>query len=222
MLLALDTATRHASIALYDGETVLAELNWRTARRHTVELAPQVAAICQLAGVTIDAITALGVCIGPGSYTGARIALSYAKGMVAARDLPLIGVSGLDAMAYPHLGDDAPVCAMVAMGRGRYAWALYDAGDVKAGPRLPRRLSDYRVDALEDLLARLTPPVRLVGELDAQARQTIRSRWDASAMPLISPALGLRRGGALAELAWLRLQAGDVDDPVSLSPIYVK
>jgi tRNA threonylcarbamoyladenosine biosynthesis protein TsaB len=215
MLLALDTATQYASIALYDGESVVAELNWRSERRHTVELAPQVDNLLRLAGVPPAALTALAVSIGPGSYTGTRIALSYAKGIVLARDLPLIGIPTLDALAYPHLPAPKPVCAVVAAGRGRYCWAVYAPDEA-----WPQRLTDFGLDKLPELLPQVQPPLLFVGELSPEDKDRLIAEWGAD-VTIVSPARALRRAGALAELAWARLQAGDVNDPISLSPIYL-
>ena len=215
MLLALDTATQYASIALYDGENVVAELNWRSERRHTVELAPQVDNLLRLAGLAPADLTALGVSIGPGSYTGTRIALSYAKGVSLARDLPIIGVSTLDALAYPHLPARQPLCAMVAAGRGRYCWAVY-----APNAESPRRLTDFGLNKLPELLPQIQSPMLFVGELSLEDKARLAAEWGADAT-ILSPARALRRAGALAELAWGRLQSGDVDDPISLSPIYL-
>ncbi len=215
MLLALDTATRYASIALYDGQSVVAELNWRSDRRHTVELAPQVDNLLRLAGIAPADLTALGVSIGPGSYTGTRIALSYAKGVVLARDLPLVGVSTLDALAYPHLPAHRPLCAVVAAGRGRYCWAVYAAAEMQ-----PERITDFGLDKLPELLPQIQPPMIFVGELNEEDMARLEAAWGKEAI-VLSPARAVRRAGALAELAWKRLQAGDVDDPVALSPIYL-
>ncbi len=215
MLLALDTATQYASIALYDGHAVVAELNWRSERRHTVELAPQVDNLLRLAGVAPADLTALAASIGPGSYTGTRIALSYAKGVALARDLPLIGVATLDALAYPHLPATRPLCALVAAGRGRYCWAVY----APAASR-PRRLTEFGLDKLPELLSQIQPPLLFVGELSPEDQARLGAEWGEDAA-VLSPARAVRRAGALAELAWARWQAGDVDDPVSLSPIYL-
>ncbi len=215
MLLALDTATQYASIALYDGKSVVAELNWRSERRHTVELAPQVDNLLRLADVGVDDLTALAVSIGPGSYTGTRIALSYAKGVVLARNLPIIGISTLDALAYPHLPAPQPLCAVVAAGRGRYCWAVY-------APETPwpRRLTDFGLDKLPELLPQLQPPMIFGGELSQEDNERLTREW-GDAVTILSPARAVRRAGALAELAWARWQQGDMDDPVSLSPIYL-
>ncbi len=215
MLLALDTATQYASIALYDGQSVVAELNWRSDRRHTVELAPQVNNLLRLAGVAPADLTALATGIGPGSYTGTRIALSYAKGVVLARDLPLIGVPTLDVLAYPHLPAGRALCAVVAAGRGRYCWAVYAPDDPQ-----PRRLTEFGLDKLPALLPRLPSPLLFIGELSSEDKALLDAEWGEDAI-ILPPALAVRRAGALAELAWARLQRGDVDDPVALSPIYL-
>ncbi len=214
MLLALDTATDFASIALYDGRQVLGEMNWRTQRRHTGEVMPQVEALLRLIGVGPTALTAVAVAIGPGSYTGTRVGVSLAKGMVAAAGLPLVGVPTLDVVAYPHLGP-WPVCALLAAGRGRYNAALY-----AAEMSWPRRLGDWQLGTLAELLARLSPPLRFVGELAPADAETLVQAWGDQAA-IVPPALAVRRAGVLAALAWHRLQAGECDDPITLSPIYL-
>lgn len=221
MLLALDTATEYAAIALYDGQRVLAELNWRSQRRHTVELAPQVENLLRLSGITPEQITALAVSIGPGSFTGTRIALSYAKGIIAARDLPLIGVPTLDVLAYPVQPAFVPICAMVAAGRGRYAWALYESQPLSKGFYLPTRATPFKLGDIQAIMRELEPPIMFVGELDLRAREYILSIWEEDWADIITPALGVRRGAALAELAWLHWQRGEVADPATLSPIYL-
>lgn len=214
MLLALDTATDFASIALYDGRQVLAELNWRSPRRHTSDLAPQVAALLHLQGCTPADLGAIAVAIGPGSYTGTRVAVSLAKGIVAATSLPLLGIPSLDVLAYPHLSD-LPICALLAAGRGRYDWAMYASATV-----LPQRLGDWGLDLLPDLLPKLALPLRFVGELSPQDEAHVRQTCGDAA--IIAPqALAVRRAGVLAALAWERWQRGEVDDAATLSPIYL-
>lgn len=215
MLLALDTATDFASIALHDGEQVLGEVSWRSQRRHTEELAPQVDALLRLLALAPADLTALAVSIGPGSYTGTRVALSFAKGIVSASGVALVGIPSLDVLAYPHLHPTLPLCALVAAGRGRYNWASYAAGS-----DFPRRQSEWGLLRLPALLARLDPPMRFVGELSPVDRGQLRAAWGEMA-DVLPAGLAVRRAGVLAELAWERLAAGDVDDPAQLSPIYV-
>src|SRR5690606_20526166 len=99
MLLAIDTATRSLSLALHDGDTVIAEQMWRTGNRHNALLAPAIQQMMDVCDVTMQDITAIAVTTGPGSYTGLRIGVAFAKGLAAVNNLPLIGVSTLDMLA---------------------------------------------------------------------------------------------------------------------------
>ena len=103
MLLALDTATRNISLALHDGQAVLAEQTWRSAQHPTAELAPQVALLLLRAGLQPAGLQAVAVAIGPGSYTGLRIGLGLAKGLALAQAIPLVGVSKASPRLHPAI-----------------------------------------------------------------------------------------------------------------------
>jgi len=218
MLLALDTATRLASIALYDGQRLLSEASWHSAQQHTVELMPRVVGMLEQAGVTPLALTAVAVGLGPGSFTGLRVALSVAKGVAVAHDLALLGVPTLDVVAYPHRSQPLPVCAVVQAGRGRLCWAMYEGQQSGWQPQ-----GKYRLSPVEEVVAAVAATGRetlFAGEMGASTAVALREGLGEQAR-LASPALSLRRAGYLAELAWARYERGERDDPVSLSPIYL-
>ena len=96
MLLAVDTSTRQMGLALYDGTQVIGEFLWHSRHYHTVELAPAVADLLSRSGLKMDAIQALGVALGPGSFTSLRVGLAFVKGLALARHLPIIGIPTLD------------------------------------------------------------------------------------------------------------------------------
>ena len=216
MLLALDTSTRLAGIALYDGERgLLSEFSWHSANRHTVELVPQVAHVLDQAGVAVADLRAVAVALGPGSFTGLRVALSAAKGLAVASGRTLLGVPTLDMVAYPHRDQSLPVVALVQAGRGRVCWALYVPGQAGSGPQ-----GAYTVSTVSDLAGTIACPTLFAGELMAADRAALAARLGAAAI-FLSPARTMRRPGYLAEIAWSRLMAGDADDPATLSPIYL-
>ena len=88
MLLAIDTSTRYAGVALYDGIQVTGEVVWTSQDHHTVELVPVIAEVLQRAGKKVTDLTAVGVALGPGSFTGLRIGLAAAKGHGTRRPSP--------------------------------------------------------------------------------------------------------------------------------------
>jgi tRNA threonylcarbamoyladenosine biosynthesis protein TsaB len=125
MLLAIDTATRWISLALHDGQEVTAEATWQAGSYHTVELAPQVALLMRRAGVAAAQLAGIAVAIGPGSYTGLRIGLGFAKGLSLAQAVPLVGVPTLDGLmrAQPPRAERA--VALLQAGRGHVSAARY-------------------------------------------------------------------------------------------------
>jgi len=214
MLLALDTSTRTASVALYDGTQVLAETSWTSRDYHTSEMAPVIQQALERTGMAQANLQALGVAIGPGSFTGLRIGLALAKGMALAKRIPLIGIPTLDILAAAQPALDLPLLAVLQAGRGRLAVGSYTLAEGAWQAN-----NDLRVMEVEALSHSIQKPTLVCGELtEAQRHLLARKRKNVI---LASPAQALRRAGYLAELAWKRFQAGQVDDPATLAPIYL-
>src|SRR5690349_18029225 len=100
LLLALDTSTSTASVALFDGHQVLSETTWRAGREHSTRVLLEVEIALERIGRSHEQLSGLVVARGPGSFTGVRVALSVAKGIAAGRGLPTWGVSSLDTLAF--------------------------------------------------------------------------------------------------------------------------
>lgn len=213
MILAIDTATAYAGLALYSPDGVLAEEIWHSGRNHTVEVMPRLARMLQVAGVTVPALTALAVSLGPGSFTGVRIGLAVAKGLALPYKLSVVGVPTLDIAAYPFRSSDLPVWAVALAGRGRILAACYGQVDGAWSP-----LGEPSLTTIADLAAKIDQPALCTGEIDHQAVQVLQRDFKARVVP---PADRLRRPSYLAEIAAARLAAGLQDDPDALAPIYL-
>lgn len=214
MLLAVDTSTRSVGLALFNGSQVLSESVWQSQAHHTVELAPSVASLLASAGTRPADLRALAVATGPGSFTSLRIGLGLVKGMALALHIPIVGVPTLDALAAAQPVQDLAMAAVLEAGRGRLAVGWYK---VERGGWRSRGAPE--VMTAEDLAERIQEPTVVCGELSGEQRQVINRKRKNTI--LASPARCLRRPGYLAELAWRRWQAGKVDDPVSLAPLYL-
>lgn len=214
MLLAVDTSTAQVGLAIYDGVQVIAEFSWRSSQRHTVELAPAVANILARCGLTMENIQALGVALGPGSFTSLRVGLSLVKGLSLARHLPLVGISTLDIVAASQPAGRLPLVAAIQAGRSRLAVGWYKS--TKNGWQSKRVA---QVMTAQELVYEIKTPSIVCGEFTAEDRQRLAK--DPLNIRLTSPAQSVRRPAALAELAWARWQKGDVDDEASLAPIYL-
>lgn len=102
IILALDTALETCSAAALDGDQdhwrVLAVRSETMARGHQERLAPLVAEVMAEAGIAFDSLDRIGVTVGPGSFTGLRVGLAFAKGLGVALGRPVVGVGTLAAM----------------------------------------------------------------------------------------------------------------------------
>ena len=104
VILALDTCLTACSVAILDGETVLAARSEAMPRGHQERLAPLVRELMAGAGVAFADLTRIGVTVGPGSFTGLRVGLAFAKGLSAALSIPCVGVGTLEALAFGREG----------------------------------------------------------------------------------------------------------------------
>src|SRR3990172_1407034 len=214
MLLAVDTSTNQMGLALYDGTQVIGELVWHSRHYHTVELAPAVADLFARSGLKMDAIQALGVALGPGSFTSLRVGLAFVKGLALARYLPVVGIPTLNIVAAAQEVRDLPLAAVLQAGRGRLALAWHEASETGWRARGPAQ-----VTTADDLAESIQKPTIVCGELTADERQRLARKRVNVVLP--SPAACVRRPAVLAELAWERWQTGAQDDVASLAPIYL-
>jgi tRNA threonylcarbamoyladenosine biosynthesis protein TsaB len=212
VLLAFDTSTAVASVAVYDG-ALRGETTWRAERRHTEQVLPMAIYLLERLGHGPQDLRAVAVATGPGSYTGLRVGLALAKGLAVALRLSIIGVDTLEIVAAPWAVCGRPVRAVVDAGRRRYATALYEP----VGGALVQR-EPARGVSLAELVDLARPPLLLAGELDAAARAALGT---IPGVALAPPVASVRRAGVLAELAWPRWQRGEGIDPAAVVPYYL-
>jgi len=211
VILAIDTATRSISIALAEEGRALAEAVWQSENNHTTELAPAVERMLIESGVAVKALTAIAVAIGPGSFTGVRIGLGFAKGLALARgDLPLVGVRTLDIAVRALPIDEGEAVAVIQAGRGRVVWARYSA---RAGRW--ESANDGVVGSWEDVSRSATGSV-VVGEIDSRGMDVLQG----AGVRVASADQNVRRASRLAEMAWERWRRGEVDSAAALMPVY--
>lgn len=222
MLLAIDTATRMMSIALHDGTRLLAEQSYEMGNRQTIELAPAIRHMMAACEVEMNELTAIAAAIGPGSYTGVRIGVSLAKGLASANQLPLVGMSTLDTLAYgqPYFQSGMGLVAVAQAGRGRVIVQTYRWRKGAWHSRTEPRLMDW-----ETLLQTIDGAAYITGEINAAALEMIQSANNEQI--LVAPgAHRLRRAGYLAECAWEKLRAAGEDksafEPAKLLPVYIQ
>ena len=231
MLLAIDTSTRNASVALADGQRMIAGRSWHSVVNHTTELMPAVVQLMDSRGVLPRELDAVAVALGPGGFSALRTGLSAAKGLAMAARIPIIGIGSLDLEVYPYRESGLAVCALLEAGRSEAASALI-APD---GTRLREDRITGTDELLEEVDSRLRGNDGRVGN-DGGGETDAAVLFCGEGMPPwaegIRAVLGGRavlchvppsaRAGSLAALAFERLERGDADDLDALQPHYLR
>lgn len=218
VILAVDSSTRFASVAVVQGPTLLGEYNWRAGQNHTQQLMPVVRAVLYETGTSVDALEAVAVALGPGSFNGLRAGMATAKAMASALGLPLLAAGTLEVEAYAHAAVPYRICAIHDAGRGEVAWATF-SGPLDAW----RQTAPERITQPAGLLEALRDEERVLvcGEVPEWCLQALREAL-ADRLVLAGPAASVRRASFLAEIARLRLAAGRTEDLRSLEPLYLR
>lgn len=133
IVLAIDSALDACSVAIVrDGQT-LAHISEHMNRGQAERLAPMVREAAEQAGVAFDQIDRVAVTTGPGSFTGVRVGLSFARALALSLDKPCIGVSTLEALALEE-GEDGLRAALIETPGASYV-ALYENGVALIAPQ---------------------------------------------------------------------------------------
>ena len=216
MLLAIDTSTRYAGVLLWKEGIPIVSQSWHSTHNHTVELMPAIQRILRQAGIEAEALHGIALALGPGGFSALRVGMSAAKGFCLALDLPLVGISTLEAEAYPYAYTGGPVCPLLHIGRREVAWAWYE-----------RRNGDWQkirsegIIAIDQLPEAVAPGAILCGEGLLDNGSCLREALGQKATVVEYPGPSLRLW-ALARLGAERLERGLTDDPATLQPLYLR
>lgn len=221
LVLALDTATRRASVALCREEQVVAE-GTREVTTHSEGLMSLIDATLEQAGLAVRALDAIVCGRGPGSFTGLRIGMATAKGLCLAAGRPLICLSSLlplAAIARERLGlDDRPVAALIDARRQEVYCGVFRSG-VLCTEEVVRR-----PEALADLLANAVHAderVILAGDGAVAYRDLLLSLL-GDRVSLAPEGCHVIEARYLARAALARLAAGEIDDLHAAQPLYIR
>jgi tRNA threonylcarbamoyladenosine biosynthesis protein TsaB len=208
-LAAVESSTETASVALFDGGRLVVEESLRAQGRYGEALLPMIDAVFARVGWAPRDVSRWGVGVGPGSFSGVRVAVAVVKGVVAATGAQLVGVTSLDALAYGVDDRDLTV-GIVRAGRAEVFVQATRAGRLVQRPvHLPLAEVGTRIAALE-------PAGRVV--VVGEAARGIDWSALASRVSITSDAPhDLPRASSVGRIAAHR----EPDDAYGLEPVYV-
>ena len=210
-ILAFETSAKAASVALLEGGNLLAESYQNAGLTHSRTILVMAEHLLQSCELTPQDVEAVAVAMGPGSFTGVRIGMAAAKGFAWGRELPLFGVSTLEAMAW-GLGE------LMDARRSQVYNALFRA----SGGTLTRLREDRAISMtdLEADLQSLAEPVTLVG--DGALLCSGSMALPAGRLLLAPEHRRQQRASGVALAAWAAMQRDEISDANSLQPNYLR
>jgi tRNA threonylcarbamoyladenosine biosynthesis protein TsaB len=208
-ILALETSTEYCSCALADGVGIR-ELFEKAGQRHSTLLLPMAQRLLADAGLTFGQVDAIAFGAGPGSFTGLRIACSVAQGLAMARDLPVVPIGTLEALAEEAGAERVIACLDARMGE------LYLAGYERQGDRWHAEVAPclVRPDALPEMSGRWVG----AGSGFAVQAERLAAAYDLASVD----SQAFPRARAIAVLGSRALTAGGGVSAEIAAPLYLR
>lgn len=214
-ILSLDTSTKILTMAISEDREVIFESERCAENECNKFLFPMLEEMFKKTGLSLAKIDLFAVGIGPGSFTGTRIAVTAMKGFAYAQSKPIIGVSSLDIIAHNLRGEvEGLICPLIDAKRGNLYTAIY-----RKRKENPERISNYLLISPEELVSRLDSNVFFLGDgLNLYRKEILRKIPRAK---IATYNLWYPKGGNLGIIAYERFKEGKRDSVFDLVPMYL-
>lgn len=216
-ILGIDTSSSMLTVALSDGNKIISENHTDRQMGLLEHLAPTVEGILYENNIEITDLGAVAISLGPGSFTGLRIGMAYAKTLSYTLNIPIVGVPTLKAMAKSVSCGFADVICSLVFARVNEVYCAAFSGDLK------ETFIDYTFMTIEELLDNPLFKDRntvFVGSGAIKHKDLICEKVKGTA---VSDENGnYVKGSALNSLAFEKIEKGQSDDVKTLVPMYIK
>ncbi len=214
IVLGIDTSAYANVVGVADGASVLADSAYEAKTDSLEQIVDNIDSTLKSVGLGLRDIGGIGVGLGPGSWTGIRVGVTVGKMLAFGTGKPVCGVPTLEALAYKVAGGSRQVCAVINVGAGGAVYAACYRPDNDAF----NRIGEYYVGDVKGLAGLMTDSAMLVGKGSREYARIVER--ESGIRPKAVEAVP--GGAAVACLAARRLERGEYDDVLSLTPLYLK
>lgn len=213
LTLGIDTSGKTASVALMDGDTLLAENTIYTARTHSQVIMPMCKSVLESSNKSLQDVERIAVSCGAGSYTGLRIGISAVKAMCYALNIGCNGISTLESLAYNVFGFNGTICSIMKARLDLVYYGIFQS-DMQT---IQRTTNDGIISKsqLFDILNAHEDSVVLVGDGAEDFYNTFECKPN---VVLSATKDRLQSASSLCEIAKLR----DAESPYDLEALYLQ
>jgi len=222
-IVAIETSSRQGSVAVAAGGRLLEVRQLPAGNRHATELMPAIKGLTDSQGWRPEQIEHIYLSLGPGSFTGLRIAIAIARAMAQAIGCKIVGVPSLDVIAHNAPAEFQFVVPILDAKRGQVFAARYQRDNSGALTRIADpALVDPAAFVSETLSLAQGGSIALLGEGLEYHHPTALASIAASNLNELDRALWPPRAETVHRLGWIAASNGRFSDPQTLLPTYIR
>jgi tRNA threonylcarbamoyladenosine biosynthesis protein TsaB len=174
IVLALEAATSHQSMAIFNDNELLGYLECNSSRSLTTQIIPTIHQLLGFASLNVTDIEGLAVSIGPGTFTGLRVGLATMTAFRLALDIPLVGVPTLEGLAWNLPSSDLPILSTVAIRKEMVYWGIFRWQEDQVVA-----METDQIGKLVDVCAGLSEPTIVLGDGWIRNQECLRYHNDS-------------------------------------------
>jgi tRNA threonylcarbamoyladenosine biosynthesis protein TsaB len=174
IVLALEAATSHQSMAIFNDNELLGYLECNSSRSLTTQIIPTIHQLLGFASLNVTDIEGLAVSIGPGTFTGLRVGLATMTAFRLALDIPLVGVPTLEGLAWNLPSSDLPILSTVAIREEMVYWGIFRWQEDQVVA-----METDQIGKLVDVCAGLSEPTIVLGDGWIRNQECLRYHNDS-------------------------------------------
>ncbi len=215
-ILAVDTSAKSCSVAIVDKKSLVAEMTLCLEQTHSKHLMGMINTVIDMSGIDMSEIDGFAVTKGPGSFTGLRIGMGSIKGLAAANQKPVVGVSSLEALAMQSFSSSYPVCPLLDARKEEVYFSRY-----RFENNILKKEIDEQVLPLDRAVSDIREQCIFVGDGASAYQDIIRDKLGAFAhfAPVCQNKI---RASTVADISMDRFENDDTDDVSSFVPSYIR
>ncbi|MEG0857135.1 MAG: tRNA (adenosine(37)-N6)-threonylcarbamoyltransferase complex dimerization subunit type 1 TsaB [Terrisporobacter sp.] len=217
-ILGIDTSTMAANVAVLEDDKLICEYSVNTKKTHSQKLMPMMENMLNLSDIDITEIDAIGICVGPGSFTGLRIGMATAKAMAHVNNIPIIGVNSLEILGENMNLCSKKICSILDAQRNQVYTAKYILEDNKI-----KEVEEVSIAQIDNLLQELEATKEewvIIGEAVYKYKDKIEN---ISNITMSSPVNNITKASSLCTIARNKMMENkDIHNCYDINPMYIR
>lgn len=215
--LAIDTSSKICSVSILEDYNVILEKHTNDEKTHSQNLMPLIDSIFKDSNLSLNDIDLLSCCLGPGSFTGIRIGIATVKAFADAKNIPVVGVTSLESLAY-NISNPGLIVSLIDAKNDNVYYSLFSFNGSNYS-----QIGDYKSDNIQNILDNLSiydDPLTFVG--DGAITHTDKIKLHIKHPTFAEDTQNLQTSISIGKSAYNKFQNGIYGDSNSILPMYLK